>query len=80
MKKRLFIQTLALACAALAVPAHAQSTTPIKFQLDWRFEGPGALFLQPIAKGYFKQAGLDVQLDAGHRLRRRGAARRLGCV
>jgi len=42
---------------------HAQ--TPIKFQLDWRFEGPSALFLLPEAKGYFKQAGLDVSIDAG---------------
>ncbi len=42
---------------------HAE--TPIKFQLDWRFEGPSALFLQPAAKGYFKAAGLDVSIDAG---------------
>ena len=45
--------------------AHAQST-PIKFQLDWRFEGPAALFLQPVAKGHFKAAGLDVTVDAGN--------------
>ena len=43
-----------------------QAATPIKFQLDWRFEGPSALFLQPVAKGYFKQAGLDVSIDAGN--------------
>lgn len=43
---------------------HAQ-VTPIKFQLDWRFEGPAALFLQPEAKGYFKDAKLDVKIDAG---------------
>ncbi|MCX2860827.1 ABC transporter substrate-binding protein [Paucibacter sp. PLA-PC-4] len=60
-----------LAAATLAAlggfgaAAQAQ-TTPIKFQLDWRFEGPSALFLQPIAKGYFKAAGLDVTLDAGN--------------
>jgi NitT/TauT family transport system substrate-binding protein len=45
--------------------AFAQANTPIKFQLDWRFEGPAALFLSPIAKGYFKDAKLDVSLDAG---------------
>jgi len=39
---------------------------PIKFQLDWRFEGPSALFLLPVAKGYFKEAGLDVTVDAGN--------------
>ncbi|HEX2011161.1 MAG TPA: ABC transporter substrate-binding protein [Roseateles sp.] len=39
---------------------------PLKFQLDWRFEGPSALFLLPIAKGYFKAAGMEVTLDAGN--------------
>jgi ABC-type nitrate/sulfonate/bicarbonate transport system substrate-binding protein len=39
---------------------------PIKFQLDWRFEGPAALFLQPVAKGHFKAAGLDVTIDSGN--------------
>ncbi|MGS0756740.1 ABC transporter substrate-binding protein, partial [Roseateles sp. GG27B] len=50
---------------ALSGPAHAQ-TTSIKFQLDWRFEGPAALFLAPAAKGYFKDAKLDVSIDAGN--------------
>jgi NitT/TauT family transport system substrate-binding protein len=40
--------------------------TPIKFQLDWRFEGPAALFLASTAKGYYKAAGLDVTIDAGN--------------
>ncbi len=47
----------------VALPALAQ--TPIKFQLDWRFEGPAALFLASQAKGYYKAAGLDVTIDAG---------------
>ncbi|WP_240788598.1 ABC transporter substrate-binding protein [Ramlibacter henchirensis] len=66
MNKRLFLQT-AGACALFAAlaPASAQGLTPIKFQLDWRFEGPAALFLQPVAKGYFKDAKLDVSIDAG---------------
>ncbi|WP_341907645.1 ABC transporter substrate-binding protein [Polaromonas sp. YR568] len=45
--------------------AQAQNT-PIKFQLDWRFEGPAALFLTPVAKGYFKDNKLDVTVDAGN--------------
>lgn len=65
MHKRVLLQTAAaLALSAAFLPAQAQ-TTPIKFQLDWRFEGPAALFLQPVAKGYFKAAGLEVQVDAG---------------
>jgi len=54
----------ALAAGALSV-AHAQET-PIKFQLDWRFEGPAALFLVPVAKSYFKDEKLNVTVDAGN--------------
>jgi len=65
MKKRHFLQTVAALATTLTLgAAHAQ--TPIKFQLDWRFEGPAALFLQPAAKGYFKAAGLDVTIDSGN--------------
>ena len=57
----------ALTAAVLAGASSAQAqNTPIKFQLDWRFEGPAALFLTPVAKGYFKDAKLDVTVDAGN--------------
>ena len=66
MSKRTFLKTtLALALTASFCAAQAQ-TTPLKFQLDWRFEGPSALFLVPVAKGYFKDAKLDVTVDAGN--------------
>ena len=56
----------ALVLAAAAATAAAQTPTRIRFQLDWRFEGPSALFLLPAAKGYFKQEELDVVIDAGN--------------
>jgi NitT/TauT family transport system substrate-binding protein len=60
------IRTLWSALAALlAVTAQAQDT-PIKFQLDWRFEGPAAFFLLPAAKGQFKAEKLNVTVDAGN--------------
>ncbi|TSE26083.1 Riboflavin-binding protein RibY [Tepidimonas sediminis] len=66
MDKRSFLKHGAALAAACALPdlARAQNL-PIKFQLDWRFEGPSALFLLPAAKGYFRDAGLDVTIDAG---------------
>ncbi|GAA5235510.1 ABC transporter substrate-binding protein [Verticiella sediminum] len=64
MSFRLFARVSSvLAGTCLAVAAQAQ--TPIKFQLDWRFEGPAALFTHPAAQGYFKEAGLDVTVDSG---------------
>jgi len=48
-----------------AMSASAQDTK-IAFQLDWRFEGPAAMFLLPKAKGYFAAEKLDVTIDAGN--------------
>ena len=65
-----FLNRRAVLTAAAAVATLASTSafaqTPIKFQLDWRFEGPSALFLASTAKGYYKAAGLDVTIDAGN--------------
>ena len=63
MHKRSFLKTTVALVALVWGAAHA-ADTPIKFQLDWRFEGPAALFVHPEQKGYFKQAGLDVTVEA----------------
>ncbi|MEX8493307.1 ABC transporter substrate-binding protein [Sphaerotilus sp.] len=60
---------LVLACTSLlgtlSLAVQAQET-PIKFQLDWRFEGPAALFQVPATKGFFKDEKLNVTIDAGN--------------
>lgn len=66
MHKRSFLTSTVIALAAIASGAVHAQITPIKFQLDWRFEGPSALFLTTAAKGYFKDAKLDVSIDAGN--------------
>lgn len=69
MQKRLFLQTalwLGMVAGVTGTGLAQAQTTPIKFQLDWRFEGPAAFFTHPAAKGYFKEAGLDVSVDAGN--------------
>ncbi|MGN8169938.1 ABC transporter substrate-binding protein [Agrobacterium sp. 22117] len=47
-------------------PIAAFADTPIKFTLDWKFEGPSAGFLLALDKGYFKAEGLDVTIDSGN--------------
>ncbi len=66
MNKRTFLANAALLLASLTASGAWAQNTPLKFQLDWRFEGPSALFLTPAAKGYFKAAKLDVTIDAGN--------------
>ncbi|HWE21054.1 MAG TPA: ABC transporter substrate-binding protein [Hyphomicrobiaceae bacterium] len=49
---------------AFAAPG-VEAQTPVKFTLDWRYEGPAAPFTVALDKGYFKAEGLDVTIDTG---------------
>ena len=66
---RLLRRTLLAASLAtgllVGTPAVAQETA-VKFQLDWRFEGPSAFFLLPVAQGQFKAEKLNVTVDSGN--------------
>ncbi len=66
MNKRMLLKLAGAVVTATTFGTAQAQVTPIKFQLDWRFEGPAALFLTPVAKGYFKDAKLDVTVDAGN--------------
>jgi len=60
------MRLLALAVALLlSGAAVAQKETPIRFALDWRFEGPSAPYFVAIDKGYYKAEGLNVSIDPG---------------
>ncbi|HUC61276.1 MAG TPA: ABC transporter substrate-binding protein [Alphaproteobacteria bacterium] len=56
-------------CAALALVAgiapSAHAATAIRFSLNWKADGSNAAFYLMEDRGYFKQEGLDVTLDAG---------------
>lgn len=39
---------------------------PVKFTLDWAYQGPQAPFLLALYKGYFAAEGLDVTIDRGY--------------
>jgi NitT/TauT family transport system substrate-binding protein len=56
-----FIAGAAVLLGAVA----AQAQTPVRFSLDWRWEGPAAPFAVALDKGYFKADGLDVTIDQG---------------
>src|SRR5690242_17854940 len=56
----------ALAAAPLARPAVAQTKLrDVTFRLDWVFQGPNAGFMVAHQKGFYKDAGLNVDIGPG---------------
>jgi NitT/TauT family transport system substrate-binding protein len=53
----------AVLIAGTAAASCAAAQTPVRFSLDWRFEGPAAPFTVALDKGYFKAEGLDVTIE-----------------
>jgi NitT/TauT family transport system substrate-binding protein len=56
----------AAALLAMGAAASVSAQTKVKFTLDWRFEGPATPFFVALDKGFFKEEGLDVTIDAGN--------------
>jgi len=52
-----------LLIAATLTTSAAAGETIVKFTLDYDFEGPAALFLHPLDKGYYKSEGLNVTIN-----------------
>lgn len=59
------IRLAAIVGALLSLGFATAAQTPIRLTLDWRYEGPAAIFLHGLDKGYFKDEGLDVTIEPG---------------
>ncbi len=64
--RRQLLKVAATGAATLSAPyAFAQNVTDVKFSLDWQFQGVHAWFLLAAEKGYFRQEGINIQIDVG---------------
>lgn len=63
VESRMRLSGIAAAVAMVLACGTASAQTPVKFTLDWKFEGPAAPFLVAADKGYYKAEGLDVTID-----------------
>jgi NitT/TauT family transport system substrate-binding protein len=59
---------LTAVASVLVLTAPAAAQTSVKLSLDGRVEGPDALILLPLDRGYFKRHGLDLTVDEANTL------------
>lgn len=52
--------------APLFAPAPAVAQTKLKMVLNWKYQGPQGWFFLAEDRGYFKKAGIDIQMDQGN--------------
>jgi len=68
MQRRSFLAATTATIAAIAAPAvlaQGGTLTPLKCTLDFRINGQTAPFFLALAKGYYRDEGLDVTIDTG---------------
>jgi NitT/TauT family transport system substrate-binding protein len=67
MNRRAFGRLMGGAALAsgLAAPAIGQSLTRVKMILNWRYQGPQSWFFQAQDLGFFREAGVEVEMDQG---------------
>jgi NitT/TauT family transport system substrate-binding protein len=56
---------LAVGCLLATTPVHVQAAEPVKFVLDWKYQGNHAPWGLAIERGYFEREGLAVTMDQG---------------
>ncbi len=69
MNRREFAKTgLALGLSTLAAPSivRAQTLTPVKFSIDFNFQGNHSVFALGVQSGHYAKQGLDVKMDRGY--------------
>ena len=62
---RCALYSLVTAVVLALLPAPSEAQTKLRVSMGWRFQGPQGIFLMARDRGYFKNEGLDVQIDAG---------------
>ena len=60
--------SLAIGAGLLAMPAisSAQALARVRLTLDWAFQAPNSFALTAREKGFFREAGVEVQVDRGN--------------
>lgn len=61
----MFHRSLGALAAILIGAAPALAETKIPFALDWKFEGPAAPYFVAVDQGFYKEAGLEVEVTEG---------------
>ena len=61
----LLVRSLAVIVLCCLWPAPVRALTPVTLQLKWKHQFQFAGYYAAVKKGYFRDAGLDVRLEAG---------------